>query len=148
MSEIVLNILNDILKTEGIEEAFVCFIVHRPSTENDKQVHWQHELSNAFNSLSPEQTEAALCQYLSIASTASYSTLQLLMSLLEKLSRGGAIAPRLLCETLITFDKLQYQNEDFWLESLKLLRKLIDLVEYKGVREIMKVCKKLTVFFA
>lgn len=139
MTEPILNILNDILKAEGIEEAFVCFIVHRPSAEYDKQVHWQHELSNAFTNLTGEQTEVALCQYLHIASTASYSSLQLLMSLLEKLSKGGSIAPRLLCETLISFDKLQYQNEDFWLESFKLLRKLIDSVEYKGVREIMKV---------
>lgn len=139
MTETVVNILNEILKCEGIEEAFVCFIVHRSSVEFDKQLVWQQDLSLAFHNLSSEQTELALCQYLHIASTASYSSLQLLIDLLEKLARAGSIAPRLLCETLITFDKLQYHNHDFWLESLKLLRKLIDLVEYKGVREIMKV---------
>ena len=39
----------------------------------------------------------------------------------------------------IICEKLQYQQEDFWVECFRLIRKIIGGVDYKGVREIMKV---------
>lgn len=81
----------------------------------------------------------AVRQYLSVAAGASCSRLQLLMELLEVLVQGGVVAPRLVCEALLAGDKLVIQNKDFWYESFKLMYKIIDSVEYKGVREIMKV---------
>lgn len=46
---------------------------------------------------------------------------------------------RMLCDCILTNEKLIYQNADFWIESFNLIRRIIGGVDYKGVREIMKV---------
>jgi len=45
----------------------------------------------------------------------------------------------MVCECILSCEKLQYQQEDFWVECFRLIRKIIGGVDYKGVREIMKV---------
>lgn len=40
-----------------------------------------------------------------------------------------------------------YENKNFWIESFKLIKKIIVQVDYKGVREIMKICRDKTVTF-
>lgn len=135
-----MNVLNDILKVEGIEEAFSCFLVHRPHAESEKLQLWQQELTKVLRGITQqEQVEIAIRQYLSVAATCSQSRLQFLMEILESLVRGGVLGARLACETVISCDKLQYNNQHFWIESFKLVYKIVDMVEYKGVREIMKV---------
>lgn len=47
-----------------------------------------------------------------------------------------------MCECILNCDKLQYQLEDFWVECFVLIRHIIGGVDYKGVREIMKVTIK------
>ena len=139
MGEAIITVLNDILKVEGIEEAFSCFLVHRPGAEREKIVTWQHELTAALKSMTQDQMEVAIRQYLNVAAGSSHSRLELLMEILESLVRSGTVGARLVCEALITCEKLQHYNRTFWMETFKLLRRIIDLVEYKGVREIMKV---------
>ncbi|EFA00475.1 mediator of RNA polymerase II transcription subunit 23 [Tribolium castaneum] len=140
MGEPLTNVLTDILKVEGIEEAFSCFLVHRPSAEKEKVAVWQQELNTALRSIPQEQLDTALRQYLNTAVLCSQSKLQLLMELLESVVRNGTIGARIVCEVVMNFDKLQHTNARFWIECFKLVRKIIDLVEYKGVREIMKGC--------
>lgn len=52
----------------------------------------------------------------------------------------------MVCECLLCHEKLQYQEADFWVESFHLIRKIIGGVDYKGVREIMKVIELLIYF--
>ena len=44
-----------------------------------------------------------------------------------------------MCESILSCEKLHYQNKEFWIESFTLIRHIIGGVDYKGVREIMKV---------
>lgn len=44
-----------------------------------------------------------------------------------------------MCECILNCEKLQYQLADFWVECFGLIRRIISGVDYKGVREIMKV---------
>lgn len=46
----------------------------------------------------------------------------------------------MLCDCILTCERLTYQNAEFWVECFNLIRKVIGGVDYKGVREIMKVC--------
>ncbi|CAH1171324.1 unnamed protein product [Phaedon cochleariae] len=140
MSEAVSLILNDILKVEGIEEAFSCFLVHKANSETEKISLWQQELGTAFRGTNSEQLDSVLRQFLSVASKCSLSRLQLLMELLETAVKTGTLPARKVCEIIITSDTLQHNNKHFWVESFKLIKKIIDMVEYKGVREIMKGC--------
>lgn len=139
MSDGVVNVLNDILRVESIEEAFSCFLVHRLAAEREKISGWQQDLTNALRGASSEQVDVAVRHYLSVAAGTSQSRLQLLMNLLDRLVHGGTLPARLVCEAIIANEKLSFEQQDFWLESFKLLRSIIDGVEYKGVREIMKV---------
>lgn len=140
MAEVLTNVLNEILKVEGIEESFSCSLVHRPNAEKERVTQWQQELNTALRTIPQEQQDAILRQYLNTALTCAQSKLQLLMELLETMVRNGIVGARLVCEVVMNFDKLQYTNARFWVECFRLVRKIIDLVEYKGVREIMKVC--------
>jgi hypothetical protein len=46
---------------------------------------------------------------------------------------------RLICESILTCDRLQYQNETFWCNAFTLVRKIIQTVDYKGVRDLLKI---------
>lgn len=46
---------------------------------------------------------------------------------------------RMLCDCILTSEKLEYENADYWIECFNLIRRIIGGVDYKGVREIMKV---------
>lgn len=46
-----------------------------------------------------------------------------------------------MCEQLLSCERQQFTNKKFWIESFRLIRKLISGVDYKGVREIMKGCR-------
>lgn len=50
-----------------------------------------------------------------------------------------------LCDCILTSEKLIYKNADYWIECFNLIRRIIGGVDYKGVREIMKV--ELYIYF-
>lgn len=45
----------------------------------------------------------------------------------------------MLCDKIFLCDRLVYDNASFWIESFKIIKRVLSLVDYKGVREIMKV---------
>ncbi|XP_046734323.1 mediator of RNA polymerase II transcription subunit 23 [Diprion similis] len=137
------NIVNDILRVEPIEEAFSCFLVHHLDNEIEKIAALQSELTSAMTGLNTEQQENGVRQFLTMAAAlTNHSRLQLLLSLLENLVMSNVLPARLVCECILSCDKLQYQQEDFWVESFNLIRRIIGGVDYKGVREIMKGCRE------
>ena len=46
---------------------------------------------------------------------------------------------RLVCECILACEKLQLSQQDFWVQCFQLMKRIIGGVDYKGVREIMKV---------
>lgn len=144
MVEVISPILNDILKVEGIEEAFSCFLVHRPNSETEKISSWTQDINNVFRGLNTEQEQvqldAALNHYLTVVAGCLHSRMQLLMKLLESTVKNGSLPARKVCTSIIASKILIHSNGQFWIECFKLIRRIIDQVEYKGVREIMKVC--------
>lgn len=136
------NIVNEILKVEGFEEAFSCFMVHRPEHETEKVQNFQQELQLVLSGLNQEQQETGVRLYLiKAAEMTNHNRLQLLLSLLEKLVASNILPARMVCECILSCEKLQYQHEGFWVECFRLIRKIIGGVDYKGVREIMKGCQ-------
>nr|XP_022905695.1 mediator of RNA polymerase II transcription subunit 23 isoform X1 [Onthophagus taurus] len=143
MTDSLNKVINDILYAENVQEAFACFVKHRPENDENKKKGWVLDLTAAFKRMNQDQTEAAIKHYLTVALTlkvCSESQLQLLLELLERLIRTNALPARLVCEQVITFEQLQMTNSDFWMQCFKLILNTIDLVEYKGVREIMRGC--------
>ncbi|XP_076272073.1 mediator complex subunit 23 isoform X2 [Rhynchophorus ferrugineus] len=140
MAEALSVILNNILHVDGIEEAFSCFLVHRPEDEAQNVARWQQELSDFFTNLNPDLIDTALRHYIHVTIQGSQSQMELLFNLLEHSIRKGSLPARKACEFIITCEQLQYSNSRFWILCFKLIKSVIDLVEYKGVREIMKGC--------
>ncbi|XP_066992222.1 mediator of RNA polymerase II transcription subunit 23 isoform X2 [Anabrus simplex] len=139
----ITNIVNEILRVEGIEEAFSCYLVHRPDHEAEKIQSFQQELQTALTGLVVEQQEAGVKQYLLMAANmTNHSRLVLLLSLLEKLVSDNILPARMVCECILACEKMQYQQGDFWIECFRLIRRIIGGVDYKGVREIMKGCRE------
>ncbi|KAL1116974.1 hypothetical protein AAG570_004302 [Ranatra chinensis] len=136
----VSNVVNEILKVESFEEAFSCFLVHRAEHTAEKQNMLLHELQSALTCVPTEQ-EAGVRQFLNIAVTmTNTSRLHLLFTLLENLVANNTLPARMVCECILSFDKLVYQHENFWVECFTLINKIMKGVDYKGIREIMKGC--------
>lgn len=78
-----------------MEEAFSCFLVHRPELENEKMGQFHTELQTAFTGVVPEQQEAGIRQFLQMAAGMSNpSRLQFLLQLLEKAVHNNVIPAR------------------------------------------------------
>lgn len=126
---------------EAIEEAFSCVLVHNLDNELEKRKGWQEELSSTLSRLPTDQQEAAVKHFLLLAAgMTNHKRLKLLLGLLENLVSSNVLPPRMVCESILSCDKLIYNLPDFWIESFTLIRKILGGVDYKGVREIMKGC--------
>ncbi|KQK77519.1 hypothetical protein AAES_125189 [Amazona aestiva] len=51
----------------------------------------------------------------------------------------GLLPPRMVCESLINSDMLEWERTQLWALTFKLVRKIIGGVDYKGVRDLLKV---------
>ncbi|XP_049544481.1 mediator of RNA polymerase II transcription subunit 23 [Anopheles darlingi] len=72
---------------------------------------------------------------------------QMYLRVLERMIALNIIPAKLVCDQLMGSEKLTYKNSCFWIESFRLVRKIIGGVDYKGVREIMKCCKEKALSF-
>lgn len=44
-----------------------------------------------------------------------------------------------MCECIINSEYLVHTNSEFWIECFHIIKSILSTVDYKGVREIMKV---------
>uniref|UniRef100_A0A1A9X3H6 Mediator of RNA polymerase II transcription subunit 23 n=1 Tax=Glossina brevipalpis TaxID=37001 RepID=A0A1A9X3H6_9MUSC len=138
----ILETVKQYLKVEPIEEAFVSVIVYKADGEQEKSTKFLNDIVNAFSVLSQENKEPIIRQYLQRAALAyNINHLRVLMATLAKLVESHLITAKMLCDKILLCDKLIYENKNFWIESFKLIKKVISQVDYKGVREILKVCR-------
>lgn len=81
---------------EAVEEAFSCFLVHKPEQINERLGMYQKKLCSIMTSLNVELQESAIRQYLTLTAilTNRYKMKQLLM-LMENLVNTNIIQPRL-----------------------------------------------------
>ncbi|XP_059485779.1 mediator of RNA polymerase II transcription subunit 23 isoform X2 [Neocloeon triangulifer] len=137
------SILNKVMKIDAVEEAFSLYIVHKNETRGQKYATISEDLKKVFSSLNAEQQEVGVKHFLLLtAETSNLSRLQLLLSLLEQLVVESVLPARMVCEAIMTCEKLQYQRQNFWVECFKLISKILSGVDYKGVRSVMKSCKE------
>lgn len=46
---------------------------------------------------------------------------------------------RMVCEAILYCERLNFENEIFFVSSFQLIRRIISLVDYKGVRDCLKI---------
>lgn len=76
----------------------------------------------------------------------NYSELQALLNSLAYLVDQGVIPPLMLCDQILDCKELVHQNQNFWIECMRLINATLTpkrnsaALDYKGVREVMKEC--------
>lgn len=101
-----------------------------------------------FTSLSAEQKETTVRNLLIVAATrTNLAQLKYLLETVHKLVNANAITARVVCEQILSCEKLSYQNQNFWIGCFDLVLRIIGGVDYKGVRDIMKGCRDKTQTF-
>lgn len=82
-------------RVEAVEEAFSCFLVHKPEQENERLSMYQKKLCAVMTTLSTDLQESAIRQYLTLTAvlTNRYKMKQLL-TLLENLVNTNILQAR------------------------------------------------------
>lgn len=133
----VVKIMDSVLKMDFIELSFSDISVYRPE-EDHKAKKFQEQMEIFFNSQTTESKEANLTLYITKCEKANLTQLKLFFDTLDTLVKNNVLSARMICEQLMSCEQLNFRNELFFVESFKLIKRLIGGVDYKGVREIMK----------
>jgi mediator of RNA polymerase II transcription subunit 23 len=140
--ETVKSMMDNFLKVDFIELSFSDISVYKPDLEESKQNKFNSDMETFFNSQTNESKEAALLIFITKCEKANSTQLKLFFSTLDYLVNRSCLTSRQVCEQLLSYDKLNYKNEIFFIACFGLIKKLIGGVDYKGVREIMKGCRE------
>lgn len=136
------KIIESVLKRDFVELSFSDISVYRPECEEMKVKKFQEQIDTFFASQTTESKEAALLIYITKCDKANLSQLKMFFDTLDLLVKNSIVSARAVCEQLLSNEKLDYKNQLFFVESFKLIKRLIGGVDYKGVREIMKGCRE------
>lgn len=136
------KILDSVLKMDFVETSFSDISVYRQDFEENKVNKFQDQVETFFTSQTTESKEAALLVYITKCDRANLSQLKMFFDTLDLLVKNNVVSARAVCEQLLSNEKLDYKNQLFFVESFKLIKRLIGGVDYKGVREIMKGCRE------
>lgn len=136
------KMMDNVLKQDFIELSFSDISVYRPDLEELKVKKFRDDMEVFFNSQTNESKEAALLIYITKCDKANLSQLKLFFNTLDHLVKNNVLGARVVCEQMLSSEKLDFKNETFFVESFKLIKRLIGGVDYKGVREIMKGCRE------
>lgn len=140
--ERIVKIMDSVIKHSFIQEAFNDIATHRNESEEEKVKHFQKEIQSYFSNQTSECKEAAVSMYISRCQEANLSQLKLLLKTLDLLVKNNILSARIVCEQILSSEKLDWKNELFFVECFYLIKRLIGGVDYKGVREIMKGCRE------
>ncbi|ODN05213.1 Mediator of RNA polymerase II transcription subunit 23 [Orchesella cincta] len=135
-------LMKEFTEIRGIQSAFNAFIVHDDNYAEEVFNTLQSKLAKVLSEgTSPESVERAIKHIISITGqpTNNDETVEILMKILEKLVASSNVSARLVCEALLESERLTIRNSKFWINSFVLIKKIIPGVDYKGVREIMKI---------
>ncbi|CAH4038427.1 mediator of RNA polymerase II transcription subunit 23 isoform X1 [Pieris brassicae] len=138
----IANIVNEILHVEAVEEAFSCFLVHQPGQDNEVLNMHLKKFSAIMASATAEYQDTIIRKYLALTAVLTNCRhMKKLIILLENLVNTNVIQARMLCDSVLSCERLKYQNAEFWIECFNLMRRIIGGVDYKGVRDVMKGCR-------
>uniref|UniRef100_A0A8C3TQC2 Mediator of RNA polymerase II transcription subunit 23 n=1 Tax=Catharus ustulatus TaxID=91951 RepID=A0A8C3TQC2_CATUS len=135
-----LNLYEKIIKTEVIEEAFPGMFMDTPEDERTKLISCLGAFRQFWSSLSQESHEQCVQWIVRfIHSQHSPKRISFLYDCLAMAVETGLLPPRMVCESLINSDTLEWERTQLWALTFKLVRKIIGGVDYKGVRDLLKV---------
>ncbi|KAM7340716.1 hypothetical protein ACRRTK_001331 [Alexandromys fortis] len=127
-------------KTEIIEEAFPGMFMDTPEDEKTKLISCLAAFRQFWNGLSQDSHEQCIQWIVKfIHGQHSPKRISFLYDCLAMAVETGLLPPRMVCESLINSDNLEWERTQLWALTFKLVRKIIGGVDYKGVRDLLKV---------
>ncbi|CAG0897084.1 unnamed protein product [Cyprideis torosa] len=138
----VLNWFNEVLRVDGLEEAYHCPLISKRPPQSSEVEGFRQELITIFSKFKdqPDMPSKAVRDYIVLVhSCRGARQMRLMFSYLSEAVARGAVTPRVVCEELMSSEHLVHTNERFWNMAIALVKELIVDVDYKGVREIMKM---------
>ncbi|XP_074000495.1 mediator of RNA polymerase II transcription subunit 23 isoform X7 [Numenius arquata] len=134
------SIFEEVVKTEVIEEAFPGMFMDTPEDERTKLISCLGAFRQFWSSLSQESHEQCVQWIVRfIHSQHSPKRISFLYDCLAMAVETALLPPRMVCESLINSDMLEWERTQLWALTFKLVRKIIGGVDYKGVRDLLKV---------
>ncbi|XP_061846688.1 mediator of RNA polymerase II transcription subunit 23 isoform X4 [Colius striatus] len=127
-------------KTEVIEEAFPGMFMDTPEDERTKLISCLGAFRQFWSSLSQDSHEQCIQWIVRfVHSQHSPKRISFLYDCLAMAVETGLLPPRMVCESLINSDTLEWERTQLWALTFTLIRKIIGGVDYKGVRDLLKV---------
>ncbi|XP_068840910.1 mediator of RNA polymerase II transcription subunit 23 isoform X6 [Capricornis sumatraensis] len=134
------SIFEEVVKTEIIEEAFPGMFMDTPEDEKTKLISCLGAFRQFWAGLSQESHEQCIQWIVKfIHGQHSPKRISFLYDCLAMAVETGLLPPRMVCESLINSDTLEWERTQLWALTFKLVRKIIGGVDYKGVRDLLKV---------
>ncbi|XP_062952280.1 mediator of RNA polymerase II transcription subunit 23 isoform X4 [Cynocephalus volans] len=134
------SIFEEVVKTEVIEEAFPGMFMDTPEDEKTKLISCLAAFRQFWGGLSQESHEQCIQWIVKfIHGQHSPKRISFLYDCLAMAVETGLLPPRMVCESLINSDTLEWERTQLWALTFKLVRKIIGGVDYKGVRDLLKV---------
>ncbi|XP_046366598.1 mediator of RNA polymerase II transcription subunit 23-like isoform X3 [Haliotis rufescens] len=140
VEERVTDVISDLLRSHAIEEAFCNIIVHSEETDAWNSKYSGEKLKKLWQTIPQESQDIGLRTFVDLLHRqCNASRVNLLCDLLESMVENCVVAPRSICEALLTREGLSYSQPLLWNATFKLIRKIIGGVDYKGVRDLLRV---------
>ncbi|XP_036174099.1 mediator of RNA polymerase II transcription subunit 23 isoform X7 [Myotis myotis] len=134
------SIFEEVVKTEIIEEAFPGMFMDTPEDEKTKLLSCLGAFRQFWGGLPPESHVQCIQWIVKfIHGQHSPKRISFLYDCLAMAVETGLLPPRMVCESLINSDTLEWERTQLWALTFKLVRKIIGGVDYKGVRDLLKV---------
>ncbi|XP_078068990.1 mediator of RNA polymerase II transcription subunit 23 isoform X2 [Mustelus asterias] len=133
------SIFEEVVKTEVIEEAFAGMFMDTAEDEKTKLISCLGAFRQLWTNLPPESHEQCVQWIVRfIHGQHNPKRISFLYDCLAMAVESGLLPPRLVCETLINSENLEWERMQLWALTFKLVRKIIGGVDYKGVRDLLK----------
>ncbi|XP_023606035.1 mediator of RNA polymerase II transcription subunit 23 isoform X7 [Myotis lucifugus] len=134
------SIFEEVVRTEIIEEAFSGMFMNTPEDEKTKLLSCLGAFRQFWGGLPPESHVQCIQWIVKfIHGQHSPKRISFLYDCLAMAVETGLLPPRMVCESLINTDTLEWERTQLWALTFKLVRKIIGGVDYKGVRDLLKV---------
>ncbi|XP_013908380.1 PREDICTED: mediator of RNA polymerase II transcription subunit 23-like [Thamnophis sirtalis] len=129
------SIFEEVVKTEVIEEAFPGMFMDTPEDERTKLISCLSAFRQFWSNLSQESHEQCVQWIVRfIHSQHSPKRISFLYDCLAMAVETGLLPPRMVCESLLNSDNLEWERTQLWSLTFKLVQKIIGGVDYKAAQ--------------
>ncbi|KAM9316933.1 mediator of RNA polymerase II transcription subunit 23 isoform 7-T7 [Gastrophryne carolinensis] len=134
------SIFEEVVKTEVIEEAFAGMFMDTPEDERTKLLSCLGAFRQFWAEL-PQESHEQCVQWIVrfIHGQHSPKRISFLYDCLAMAVETAVLPPKMVCEALVNSDALEWEKTQLWVLTFKLVLKIIGGVDYKGVRDLLKV---------